>query len=944
MTTATRFRRARRTGRLAALSALLTATAPLAAGADGVAYRVADINPGPATGGTDNYFFSTRFVILGDRALFAADDGVHGTELWATDGTAAGTVMVADICPGVCSSIPREIVIAGDRAYFAGDDGAHGVELWRSDGTAGGTLMVADIAPGLSSSTPHDFAAFGTAVGFSARIAFGIDWEPWFSDGTAAGTLQLGDLNPGAEGSFPVFWGELGGELYFTASDGVHGTELWATDGTPQGTHLAVDVLPGPESGVHGLDHSYVLPLFVRLPGRLFFVGRDGDGDRSLWATDGTLAGTYPIRTMHNFLPYGLGTYRGRVYFSAVDQIGPSEETNGLWASDGTPEGTELVAEIGTGWSSRPPTGLQVAGERLYFLASDGIHGQEVWVSDGTTAGTTMLADLNPGAEGAASFHAAFQPVAGGALFFVDDGTHGGEPWFTDGTAAGTVALGDLAPGPLPSWSNFFPYSIDRLATIGGKALFRAWSPDSGVELWLTDGTPGGTAQIEINDQTSALVPDPFPLNVIPGPRPIGAFGDGVLLRADDGTTGPEPWISDGTPAGSRRLADLYPGVYGSFPWGFVESEHGAVFASISPESGDCCTVWSTDGTVLATLPFETAFDSTARLGGVVVTDSRTPSGQQGNLVATDGTPVGTFDLGLSTPYGYPLLTAGELVYFGSDEPFRTDGQTVEQLATIRPGPESANVYPLAEAGENVLFAADDGVHGQEPWVVGPAGGAVLLADVEPGAAGGVPRWPGYPPIGEMPAATAAGHAFFLAGSAATGEELWVSDGTPGGTDLLRDVLPGPRSSEIRWLTAAGEKVFFVADDGVHGREPWVSDGSPDGTRLLADLVPGPGSSVPAELTAAGERVYFAAHAPGHGRELWRSDGTPAGTVRVTDIAPGPLPSSPMALTLSSGSWLWFVANDGVTGFEPYRLAVPGTIFEDGFEGGDTSGWSATVQ
>lgn len=831
-------------------------------------------------------------------------------------------------------------MLAGDRVYFAADDGAHGVELWRSDGTTAGTVMVADIAPGLESSRPHDLAAFGSGVGFAARSTHGIDWEPWFSDGTLAGTLQLGDLEPGPDGSFPVFWGELGGELYFTAAESVHGTELWATDGTPQGTHLAVDVLPGPESGLLGLDHEYVLSIFVRLSGRLLFAGNDGDGHLTLFATDGTPQGTYPIRTIDDSIPYGLGHFGGRVYFGAVDQLGQSDQSSGLWATDGTPEGTELVAEIATGWDARPPRDLHAAGGLLYFLADDGVHGVEVWVSDGTTAGTSMLADFNPG-PGSSSFFAwaGFRPVAGGALFFVDDGAHGAEPWFSDGTAAGTISLGDLYPGPTSSWSIFSSYAIDRAATIGGKAPFRAWSPDSGVELWVTDGTPAGTEQIEINHQASSLYLDVFPFSALWLPRSVGAFGDGVLLRANDGASGEEPWISDGTPGGTTRVADLYPGMYGSFPTGFIAARHGGVFSAYSP-GGGCCAAWSTDGTAPTPLPFETTLDSTAVLDGVVIADSREASGNQANLVATDGTPAGTFDLGLGTPYGYPLLTAGGHAYFGSDEPFRTDGQTVEPLATIRPGAESANAYPLAATAPGVVFAADDGVHGQEPWAVDPEGGAVLLADVEPGPDAGVSDWPGYPVVGQLPAAAAAGTAFFLAGAAATGEELWASDGTPGGTRLVRDVFPGPRSAEIRWLTAAGGRVYFTADDGAHGREPWVSDGSLDGTRLLVDLVPGPGSSNPAEFTAVGGRVYFAAHAPAHGRELWRSDGTPEGTLRVTDVAPGPLPTSPMALTLSAGAWLWFVATDGVTGFELYRLAVPGTIFEDGFETGDTGAWS----
>ena len=111
-------------------------------------------------------------VELDGVSYFYRHDGVHGYELWRTDGTALGTYLVRDICPGACGIehfyTLDTIATAGSLVFFSGNDGVHGSELWVTDGTAPNTRMVADLNPGPRSSRPHLLAGAGEILYFSA--------------------------------------------------------------------------------------------------------------------------------------------------------------------------------------------------------------------------------------------------------------------------------------------------------------------------------------------------------------------------------------------------------------------------------------------------------------------------------------------------------------------------------------------------------------------------------------------------------------------------------------------------------------------------------------------------------------------------------------------------------------------------------------------------------
>ena len=134
---------------------------------------------------------------VGGTLFFTTDDGASGQELWKTDGTEAGTVLVKDIRPGSAASVPNSLLNLNGTLLFAANDGASGAELWRSDGTAAGTTLLKDIFAGGSSSTPFGLVRVGGVAYFFARAgssASGASVELWSTDGTAAGTSKVADV------------------------------------------------------------------------------------------------------------------------------------------------------------------------------------------------------------------------------------------------------------------------------------------------------------------------------------------------------------------------------------------------------------------------------------------------------------------------------------------------------------------------------------------------------------------------------------------------------------------------------------------------------------------------------------------------------------------------------------------------------------------------------
>jgi ELWxxDGT repeat protein len=300
---------------------------------------------------------------------------VTGIELWKSDGTNAGTVLVKDIGPsGVIGVYDRAANVNGT-LFFVANDGTSGPELWKSDGTEAGTIQVKDIRPGSDGGNPIYLTSANGTLFFSADDG-AIGREAWKSDGTPAGTVMVKDINPGA-GDGPSFgFASVNGTVFFRANDGTNGTELWKSDGTTSGTVMVKDINPAGSS--HPIDNSL---NFANVNGTLFFSANDGATGRELWKSDGTSGGTVMVKDINpgtgDSNPAVLTNVNGRLYFSAFDGGTTGIE---LWTSDGTSAGTVLVQDLLTGINTSSPNGLTNVNGTLFFAARDDTHGRELWV------------------------------------------------------------------------------------------------------------------------------------------------------------------------------------------------------------------------------------------------------------------------------------------------------------------------------------------------------------------------------------------------------------------------------------------------------------------------------------------------------------------------------------------------------------------------------------
>lgn len=807
------------------------------------------------------------------------------------------------------SSNPSRFVAQGSRVFCAAAGAGTGQELWRLDVLGNSASLVADIQSGPVGSDPASLTLFAGALYFVADDG-ASGRELWRSDGTAAGTQLLLDIAPGAASAEPQELTVVGNELYFTAASPL-GRELWLTDGTSAGTRLVADLVPG-----SGGASPQQLTAFG---GALFFRANLPASGAELWRSDGTAAGTTLVQDLvpgsASSTPEHLRVVGSRLLFGAA---------GGLWRTDGTAPGTLQIGAV-------PPVAMQSTGTLAYYLGS--ASGQDVYVTDGTSSGTRLLGTVGYGA-GTRATHLAV--VGQRAVALVVAGPTQAWLWGCDSTSIAQLPV-------------LCDTSAESMARLGPNLLFRPQS-NQYEQLWQTDGTPGGTFPVV---HSFYLLSGPTDLAEVPA-------AGGVVFSAVDGY-GREPWFTNGTFGGTRRIADVAVPATGatqsSAPMDFVDAGGVGYFAATT---GTRTTLWRTDGTTAGTRPVVANVAAQPNYSGELrAVGTRVfflASGTVGTEIwVSDGSAVGTHRLQdpLHGPIGSnpsDLTVAGDRLYFVANAPqaalWCTDGTS---QGTVRvTDPTTSGIQIAGAFGRGLVFSAFTTTFGHEPhFTNGTAASTVRLGDLTPGSgssdlstiavigqrayffsvatlfrtdgtpAGTQPFLPNLFPT--MPPYAVGGRFYFALPDLVTfGSALWVTDGTVNGTQFVFSHLP----SAMRPLGSIGDLFLYVATSG--GRNAlWRTDGTPAGTVPLGPL------DVTEQLGTDDRYAWFAAE-DAAGVELWRTDGTAAGTARYADLWPGPTSSQPRALALSSGRLLFSAAHPQA-GREPWVLQLGATVQDIGY-------------
>lgn len=708
-----------------------------------------------------NIYEDIGFVSWQDLLFFTT-----GNTLWRTDGSAEGTLPVLNLEDQNRPDF-RYLTPGLDALYFWVDDGT-GISLWKTDGTAENTIDIGGIYREARVGYPRDIFTDSGNLYFTTGRNDGF--QLWQTNGSAEGTQVFSEMNGLLFGTNFTF---LGDKILFNGSNHDFGAELWSVQANEDPV-LVKDINPDTHS-----NPSYLLP-FNDL---VYFAAEDHLSGPELWATDGTSEGTTRVTDLFPGLtgsaPVPVSILDDSFFFTATDRAHGLE----LWQLNANESTPKLFVDFNDNTGDSDVRFFFIKEEELYFTPNDQIHGHEPWRYDRNSGTTELVLDLNPGING--SFEGdvtntfAFQDQ----LFFIaNTDSLGNGIWRTDGTPGGTSLVFDTKPGP--SFD-----AIENLEVCNDHIYFSVFRSDGGIfreEVWVSGGDSSSTRlanlsgaeefdqglhdftciddrlffssvnnylyRISGDDPETVEVIEDYANENAANLNQFSPLDNGEFLLAFDGNdNGRELWISNGEPGGTRLLADISPGEDDSNPSHFYKKDSVYYFLATGPERFR--ELWQTNGTLAGTRKVKTlqALRGNLFLYGFATMAEKIyfmtgkTNSQNIQLWSSDGTEAGTdvfftvfFNRSTSVAEKRFVVLGDRLYFVGYDfehgyELWETDGtaENTRLALDLCPGTCEGNPASYIVVDDQLYFTGYTIEHGREPWRFKPIVSSIKINDVK---------------------------------------------------------------------------------------------------------------------------------------------------------------------------------------------------------------------
>jgi len=827
----------------------------------------------------------------------------------------------------------------GNYMLLQGNHHKYGRELWVSDGTKQGTTLLKDCSND-PTAIFSDFASSGKLTSFN--IYAKSSTQLWCTDGTTSGTRKITETSYRYAGPTAFFQGWLF-YLKVLSNDTFQIRRIDTT--------FSKDTLVGNFAAAYNTRKSDFLVsdsfFYFNYGSSLFRMDKTLGVPKLFWKASSTqVRDIYSLKIYKNVLVWCLNNSLAsetQVYTSTensgtVKQVLTLSKNRSIFKLTGI--GNVLFFTIGAYNSSisfyKIETGtmstalvtssvafymqnseLEVYNNKVYFHARNGsTFNLEIWSTNGTTAGTSLVKIIATDTSDVVSnFHA-----ANGVLFFTAITRKSGrELWTSKGTSATTFILKEIVAGEgsgiISSNASSDNYTASSMV-FNNRLIINAYSDSCGVEPWISDGTIAGTTMLkDINDDYRFGDQEVSNLMVA---------GDYLFMGAADSTNGAELWRTNGTISGTSLAHNISIAYLPTGFEEFVEYKNKLFVTASSLIEGN--ELYTSNGNPGAANSFYV-----------------TPSN-----IFNSSSPR---DYAVKEPYLYYI---GYDSLINSDNVFRTDG-TRAGTAPLNKGLSNSysQVTQLRKVGNYLYFCAQVPGKGREPMVSkGSMGDAILLKDLYSGTASSNPIY--FCGNDSM--------AFFSATDQAGNFSIYKSKGTENGTsklfdfskksllnakpdtmfyhqgliylrhsynggqfaktsmvvawdlagDSLRILQPisGDSYNEPTRLQVLGDKIIFKGNSSKSGIEPWITNGTRAGTFLLSDILTGTQSSSASSFSIYNGKAFFSASNAATGRELWMSDGTVAGTRLLWDIELGAASSNPGSIAGYKG-YIYLSASQG---------------------------------